>query len=101
MLAQISGDLLENGPGRITDKNKLVYNKNSWNEVSSVIYVDSPSFTGFSYGGQDVSSSNTTGTNLYAFLQLFYAKFPTFRPLGLHIAGESYAGESFPDVSAF
>lgn len=88
------GDLFENGPGKILLNGAgLIYNNNSWNNVSSVIYIDSPSFSGFSYGGPSISSSESTATDLYAFLQLFYARFDGFRSLGLHIAGESYAGE--------
>jgi cathepsin A (carboxypeptidase C) len=51
-----------------------------------------PVQVGYSYGNKAVSNSQDTAEDIYAFFQLFYEKFPKFKRVPLHVAGESYAG---------
>ena len=74
-----TGLLFELGPCSIANEGQnTTYNKYSWTESANVIFIDSPVNVGYSYGGKTVNSSPDTAEDLYAFMQLFYAKFPKF-----------------------
>ncbi|KAM0788352.1 hypothetical protein ACM66B_001493 [Microbotryomycetes sp. NB124-2] len=99
--SSMTGLLFELGPCSIANEGKnTTYNKYSWTESANVIFIDSPVNVGYSYGGKSVNSSPETAEDLYAFLQLFYNKFPKFAKNDLHVTGESYAGTYIPNVGA-
>lgn len=93
--------MFELGPCSIANEGKnTTYNKYSWTESANVIFIDSPVNVGYSYGGKSVNSSPETAEDLYAFMQLFYNKFPKFAKNDFHVSGESYAGTYIPNVGA-
>ncbi|ORY79276.1 Alpha/Beta hydrolase protein [Leucosporidium creatinivorum] len=96
-----TGLLFELGPCSIANEGQnTTYNKHSWNEVANMIFIDSPVNVGYSYGGKTVNSSPDTAEDLYAFMQLFYAKFPKFQKNEFHVSGESYAGTYIPNIGS-
>ncbi|KAH8920538.1 alpha/beta-hydrolase [Atractiella rhizophila] len=74
-------------------------NPYSWNNVANLIIVDQPVGVGFSYfdeGAEPVSDSFRAGKDIYAFLQLFYKRFPSKWNVPLTLAGGSYGGAYVP-----
>ncbi|BFZ22623.1 hypothetical protein BsWGS_25662 [Bradybaena similaris] len=102
MISSMFGLLYENGPIRtITDNNhKVTYERrpNSWADPFSMLYIDNPVGTGFSYS--ETNSSKTTqdgySEELYLFIEQFYLMFPVYFSRELYIGGQSYAGKYVP-----
>lgn len=89
------GMLMELGPCLVNEHgNGTDNNPYGWTKNSSMIFVDQPAGTGFSYtdpGVEVPSDSFVSATDMYFFLQLFMTEvFPQTRKLPFHISGESY-----------
>lgn len=95
--SSLTGLFFELGPATIDKNLKPVKNPYSWNNNATVIFLDQPADTGFSYtNGEGVSDTVTAGKDTYAFLKLFFQQFPEYSEQDFHIAGESYAGHYIP-----
>ncbi|EPS35491.1 hypothetical protein H072_11113 [Dactylellina haptotyla CBS 200.50] len=94
-LVPIFGSL---GPSKITTDGKLKKNKNSWKSQASVIFLDQPVNVGFSYG-KTVGSTADSARDAFAFLKLFFTKFPEYSKLPFHIHGISYGGHYVPALA--
>ena len=92
----MTGLFFELGPSAIDKNAKPVYNDYSWNSNASVIFLDQPVNTGYSYSGGSVSNTVAAGKDVYALLSLFFKQFPEYAEQDFHIAGESYAGHYIP-----
>lgn len=90
------GLFMELGPSSVTKARKLKYNDFSWNANASVIFIDQPVNTGYSYSGSSVSNTVAASKDIYALLSLFFHSFPEYSQQPFHIAGESYAGHYIP-----
>lgn len=90
-----TGWLMEKiGPCSI-DKNgtAVKYNEHSWTNHASVFFLDQPVNVGYSYSdGDDVNNTPQSADDVYAFLQLFFAKFDEYASSPFTIAAESYGG---------
>ncbi|KAI5970537.1 hypothetical protein CANMA_000446 [Candida margitis] len=96
------GLFFELGPSSINTEVKPVHNPWSWNSNASVIFLDQPTYTGFSYGGIPALNTDTATQSIYMFIEFFLDRFPQFRKVKFHIAGESYSGHYIPNlVSTF
>ncbi|KAI4318752.1 hypothetical protein MLD38_032422 [Melastoma candidum] len=81
---------------------KLILNPYSWTKVSSMIFVDSPVGTGFSYSitqQGDSSSDTEASADLYEFMRKWLQIHPKFLKTPLYISGDSYAGIFVPMVA--
>lgn len=94
--SSLTGLFFELGPASISVDLKPVHNPHAWNNNASVIFLDQPVNTGYSYSSKTVSDTVTAGKDVYAFLSLFFEQFPEYSKLPFHIAGESYAGHYIP-----
>lgn len=94
--SSLTGLFFELGPASINSDAQPVHNPYSWNNNASVIFLDQPVNTGYSYSSGSVSDTVSAGKDVYAFLTLFYQQFPEYKDLKFHIAGESYAGHYIP-----
>jgi len=90
----------ENGPctvakdGQSTDRNPF-----SWNANASLLYIDQPTGTGFSYGtGLDFGEKGVA-RDMNDFVRQFFAAHEQYRHNAFFIFGESYAGHYVPAVS--
>ncbi|XP_043712242.1 serine carboxypeptidase-like 2 [Telopea speciosissima] len=106
--SSLSGLLYEIGPLRLVMEEytgslpNLSYNPYSWTKVASIIFVDSPVGTGFSYSRS--SQGYQTGDfesskHLYQFLSKWMIGHPEFVENPFYAAGDSYSGRTVPLVT--
>ncbi|KAJ6614660.1 carboxypeptidase C [Mycena sp. CBHHK59/15] len=98
-----TGLLFELGPCSIANEGlNTTFNKHSWTSNANVIFLDQPVNVGFSYAddGTTVSTSPVAGKDVYAFLELFLARFPEYSTLPFHISAESYGGTYAPNIAS-
>lgn len=98
--SSLLGLFMELGPSMLNKKLEPVYNKFGWNANASTIFLDQPVNVGYSYSSSGVTSTAAAAEDVYAFLSLFFAKFPQYAKQDFHIAGESYGGHYVPKFAA-
>ncbi|XP_063225186.1 venom serine carboxypeptidase-like [Bacillus rossius redtenbacheri] len=89
----------ENGPFYVSKRNTLKRRKYAWTSSNSVIYIDNPVGTGFSFTESDdgyARNETAVGEDLYCALQQFFRLFPELQKNDFYITGESYAGKYIP-----
>ncbi|CAL4135333.1 unnamed protein product, partial [Meganyctiphanes norvegica] len=98
--SSLDGFLTELGPFKVNDDGQtLMYNPYAWNKNASVIFLETPICTGFSYSdGEDCVVSDDSGAlDNYMALRIFFeSKFPEYLSNELYLTGESYAGIYVP-----
>ncbi|CAG2116989.1 unnamed protein product [Medioppia subpectinata] len=97
--SSLFGMSTENGPFRFKQDGKTVeLAEHSWNSVANVLYLESPSGTGFSYDDNNnyTNTDESTALDNYLSLESFFIKFPQFKKNEFYITGESYAGVYIP-----
>ncbi|XP_020103833.1 serine carboxypeptidase-like 1 isoform X1 [Ananas comosus] len=80
----------------------LLYNPHSWTKVSSIIFLDSPVGTGFSYSvlEEGYNSSDTKAVDqILIFLKKWFLDHQEFKSNPLYIGGDSYSGMIIPAVT--
>ncbi|KAF8085540.1 hypothetical protein N665_0664s0008 [Sinapis alba] len=102
--SSIHGLLFENGP--LTMKVEvynatlpsLVSTTHSWTKTSSIIFLDQPVGTGFSFSTQVVDKPSDSGEakRIHEFLQKWLGKHEEFIPNPLYVGGDSYSGKIVP-----
>ncbi|KAJ8977296.1 hypothetical protein NQ317_007435 [Molorchus minor] len=94
------GLFAENGPFTAKNKHGLKLRKYAWTTSHSVIYIDNPVGTGYSFTNGGYAQNETqVGEDLYDALQQFFTMFPDLQKNEFYISGESYAGKYVPAVS--
>ncbi|KAI8332375.1 prepro-carboxypeptidase Z [Chlamydoabsidia padenii] len=88
----------ELGPCRVTkDGHQDTYNtEGSWNQVANMLFFDQPDGVGFSYGKDNVYSTDDAAPLSYNLLQAFFEAFPKYQRNPFHFYGESYGGHYIP-----
>ncbi|XP_057974842.1 serine carboxypeptidase-like 2 [Malania oleifera] len=79
----------------------LVLNPNSWTQVASIIFVDFPVGTGFSYAKTSRASHSTdlrSSLNADQFLRKWLIDHPEFLSNPVYVGGDSYSGITVPLV---
>ncbi|KAK5641125.1 hypothetical protein RI129_009672 [Pyrocoelia pectoralis] len=89
---------MENGPVSIDDKGKISKRDYSWINYASVLYIDNPVDTGFSFTSPGTASMNSDDVTNHLFKALlqFFQMFPHMKTNNLYIFGESYGGTYAP-----
>jgi len=102
--SSLFGLFVETGPIGV-DKNNNVYQRNvTWNSKYSMLYIDNPVGTGFSFTEDDAGYARNeadVAVNLYEGLIQFFKLFPTYSKNQLYLTGESYAGKYVPSLAHF
>ncbi|XP_050563983.1 venom serine carboxypeptidase-like [Spodoptera frugiperda] len=99
--SSLYGLFTEIGPFFVSTDNNLEEIRYSWGKNHSLLFIDNPVGTGFSFTDDDrgyATNQTTIGENLYNALQQFLTIFPELRKAPLTIAGESYAGKHIPSL---
>jgi len=96
------GFMTEHGPFRPNEDLSLSLNKDSWNTISNMVYIESPAGVGFSYS--DDKADYTTGDaqtaqDNYNLIQAFLTRFPEYQTNELYITSESYGGHYIPTLA--
>lgn len=90
----------ENGPCKVNeDGTATTVNPYSWNTNATLIYVDQPAGTGFSYGQKDATEAGVA-KDMVDFLVQWFRLHPKFARHDLYVTGESYAGHYVPAVAS-
>ncbi|GER56660.1 serine carboxypeptidase-like protein [Striga asiatica] len=97
------GAMSELGPFRVQPDGKtLSMNKDSWNNVANVLFLESPAGVGFSYSNRSsdyVTGDRRTAADSYTFLVNWLQRFPEYINRAFYITGESYAGHYVPQLA--
>lgn len=89
----------ENGPFSVKNKKGLRLRDYAWTNDHSVIYIDSPAGTGYSFTKGGYAQNETkVGQDLYNALIQFFTVFPEMQKNDFYIAGESYGGKYVPAI---
>ncbi|CAG9767347.1 unnamed protein product [Ceutorhynchus assimilis] len=98
--SSLYGLFVENGPFGVV--NGTVESRDfSWHKNHSVLYIDSPVGSGFSFtdGDDYVTNQTQVGDHLYKFLTQFFTMFPEIQKNEFYVSGESYAGKFVPAIA--
>ncbi|CAH1183826.1 unnamed protein product [Phaedon cochleariae] len=94
------GLFAENGPFLVKNKKGLRVRPYAWTNTHSVIYIDNPAGTGYSFTNGGYAQNETkVGQDLYNALLQFFTLFPDIQKNEFYVAGESYAGKYVPAIS--
>ncbi|KAM9806387.1 probable serine carboxypeptidase CPVL [Syngnathus typhle] len=98
------GLFVEHGP-YVVSKNMTVNLRDyAWTLKYSVLYVDNPVGTGFSFTDDDrgyAQNQDDVGRDLYSALIQFFQLFPEYQSNDFYATGESYAGKYVPAISYY
>nr|BAJ85413.1 predicted protein [Hordeum vulgare subsp. vulgare] len=82
----------------------LVHNPLSWTKMASIIFLDSPVCSGFSYArdpkGCDVGDYSSS-LQLQTFLNKWFTDHPRYLPNPFYLGGDSYAGKVIPLIATY
>lgn len=84
------------------DGSMLKLRDHAWTNTHSMLYVDNPVGTGFSYTEDDSGYSTdqtAVAQNMYSALVQFFKLFPEYQLNDFYVTGESFAGHYVPAVS--
>ncbi|XP_067649438.1 probable serine carboxypeptidase CPVL isoform X2 [Haliotis asinina] len=94
---------VQNGPFVVDKDVKLSPRKTAdWSLQYSMLFIDNPVGTGFSFTDSDKGYTTTeddVARDLYSFLLQFYTMFPKFQKNDLYVTGESYGGKYISAIS--
>jgi len=83
---------------------RLVYSPDSWTRVASIIFLDSPVGSGFSYArdprGYDVGDVSSS-RQVVEFLRKWFDAHPWLQSNPFYVAGDSYAGMVVPVIAQY
>nr|GMD36509.1 serine carboxypeptidase-like 2 [Ipomoea batatas] len=72
----------------------------SWTKVASIIFLDLPAGTGFSYATKSLENGDlSAASNAYEFLQKWLIDHPEFLSNPFYVGGHSYAGHTVPIIT--
>ncbi|GLB34160.1 putative peptidase S10 family protein [Lyophyllum shimeji] len=96
--SSFDGLMMEVGPWRMDGKGGFKVTEGGWEEYTTMVYVDQPAGTGFSYTSTDryVHTLHEASVQLLEFLRNFYRVFPEYKNVDTYLAGESFAGQWIP-----
>ncbi|XP_077347484.1 putative serine carboxypeptidase CPVL isoform X2 [Lithobates pipiens] len=98
------GLFVEHGPYVVTENLTLVHREFSWTNKYSMLYIDNPVGTGFSFTGNDKGyavNQDDVGRDLYSALTQFFQIFPEYQKNDFYCTGESYAGKYVPAIGYY
>ncbi|PNY01306.1 serine carboxypeptidase, partial [Trifolium pratense] len=80
---------------------KLMLRPHSWTKVSSIIFVDLPASTGFTYATTESGSQRSDSRlvhQAHQFLRKWLVDHPKFQSNDVYIGGDSYSGITVPII---
>ncbi|XP_004476134.2 probable serine carboxypeptidase CPVL isoform X2 [Dasypus novemcinctus] len=98
------GLFVENGPYFVTSNLTLHMRDFSWTTTFSMLYIDNPVGTGFSFTDNPrgyAVNEDDVAQNLYSALIQFFQLFPEYKENDFYATGESYAGKYVPAIAHY
>ncbi|XP_072534827.1 probable serine carboxypeptidase CPVL [Salminus brasiliensis] len=98
------GLFVEHGPYFVYKNLTLGYREIPWTSRYSVIYIDNPVGTGWSFTDDDkgfATNQDDVGRDLYSALIQFFQLFSEFQSNDFYATGESYAGKYVPAIGYY
>ncbi|KAF5371322.1 hypothetical protein D9758_004167 [Tetrapyrgos nigripes] len=96
--SSFDGLMMEVGPWRMDGKGGFKVTEGGWEEYTTMVYVDQPAGTGFSYTSSNryVHTLDQASEQMVEFLRNFYKVFPEYARMDTYLGGESFAGQYIP-----
>ncbi|KAI9064815.1 alpha/beta-hydrolase [Trametes sanguinea] len=96
--SSFDGLMMEIGPWRVDGKGGLRQVEGGWEEYATVVFIDQPAGTGFSYAPSNKYDHELpeASAHFVEFLRNFYRVFPEYKDVDAYITGESFAGQYIP-----
>ncbi|CCM01745.1 uncharacterized protein FIBRA_03811 [Fibroporia radiculosa] len=96
--SSFDGLMMEVGPWRLDGKGGMNRIEGGWEEYTTMVYIDQPAGTGFSYTSTDhyMHELSEASNQLIEFLRNFYKVFPEYQTVDTYLGGESFAGQYIP-----
>jgi len=100
--SSFDGLMMEVGPWRWDGKpdpgESFVVKEGGWEEYTTMVYIDQPPGTGYSYIATDSYAKKMSDASKYLveFIKNFYLVFPEYKAVDTYLAGESFAGQWIP-----
>ncbi|KAF7352316.1 Carboxypeptidase [Mycena venus] len=96
--SSFDGLMMEVGPWRMDGKGGFNVAEGGWEEYTTMLYIDQPAGTGFSYTSTDkyVHTLEEASSQFIEFMRNFYKVFPEYHDMDTYLGGESYAGQWIP-----
>ncbi|XP_029360895.1 putative serine carboxypeptidase CPVL isoform X2 [Echeneis naucrates] len=98
------GLFVEHGPYVVYKNMTVDLRDYAWTTRYSVLYIDNPVGTGFSFTEDDrgfAQNQDDVGRDLYSALTQFFQMFPEYQTNDFYATGESYAGKYVPAISYY
>ena len=93
-------NFLFSSPLRISESADSVFtmykSAESWTNLGTVIFIDQPVGTGFSYGMPLLTTMEDASDEFRYFVKQIWAAYPDLQGKDLYLMGESYAGHYIP-----
>ncbi|KAI8081302.1 Alpha/Beta hydrolase protein [Halteromyces radiatus] len=96
--SSMDGMFLENGAYRVNPDLSLTINSAGWQDHATVVFLDQPVGTGFSFVNGDglMHSMTEVAEHFTTFVDKLMDIFPDLKEQDLYLAGESFAGSYIP-----
>lgn len=96
--SSFDGLMMEVGPWRLDGKGGLNTTEGGWEEYTTMVYIDQPVGTGFSYTSSNkyLHDLPEATRHIVEFFRNFYAVFPEYKQMDTYLGGESFAGQYIP-----
>ncbi|XP_061442030.1 probable serine carboxypeptidase CPVL [Rhineura floridana] len=98
------GLFVEHGPYVVHKNLTLSERSFPWTSKFSVLYIDNPVGTGFSFTDDEAGytvNQDDVGRDLYSALTQFFQLFPDYQKNDFYATGESYAGKYVPAIGYY
>lgn len=101
-VSSLFGLFSEHGPYQLKNDLKVSLRKYSWTKMFSMLYIDNPVGTGYSFTDADAGyakNEEDIGVNLYKTIFQFFQLFPHLLTNDFYVTGESYGGKYVPALA--
>eukprot|EP01084_Bolivina_argentea_P305385 527562_1 len=99
------GALEEQGAFRNLENGTLAINPGSWNKFASMLYIEQPIGTGFSFSNDPNDYLNIgdedCAADIYSMILGFLDQFPQYKTNDFYMASESYGGHFMPTTTKY